>query len=151
MAGTYIAFSLLLSTPHIEHQDPRSAADGEAWHPPGHRAATEIPETFPACTFYGRRGGGSLVLPTGQHNWYICRRGIWNECLFSRYLRPVCWFFHLFKQSLCLCLSRVPVVYWQISLVSTLCLQLWCITLSIGAWRRLTLFTTFIHKPHYWT
>lgn len=61
--------------------------------------------------------------------------------------------YSVFKCLLCLCLSylRALVVNWQISLVSTLCLRLWCITLFIGAWRLLTLFTTFIHKPHYWT
>lgn len=50
-----------------------------------------------------------------------------------------------------LSLLRVLVGYWQISLVSTLYPRPWCTTLSIGAWRLLILFTTFIHKPHYWT
>lgn len=146
-----VLYGLLLSTTHIEHQDTWSAADGEAWHPPGHWASTEIPETFPTCTFHGRRGGGSLVLATGQYNWHICSRGIWNQFLSSWHWHPVSWFFYLSKLLLCHSLLRVLGVFWRTSLVFTLCPQLWCTTLSIGAWRLRILFTTFIHKPHSWT
>lgn len=65
--------------PPKEHQDAWPAANGEAWHPPGDRAAAEIPETFPARPFYGGTGGGSLVLAAGQHHWHICSRGIQNQ------------------------------------------------------------------------
>lgn len=78
-----------LSLSHTEHKDPRAAADGEAGHPSSHRAAPEVPGTFPARTFYGRRGSGSLVFATGEHNRHICRRGIRSPSESSRFRQPV--------------------------------------------------------------